>query len=275
MDWRKLSRTRVTRRQAWASAGLCLAGRQRSSGADGLFRAGSINHLALTVPDAGKSAGFYARVLGMRVIQDMGQRGRMLGLRRNYLALFQGEKPGLNHFSPAVDGLDEAAAGAILDQHGYRPFERAPGIWACLDPDGNQTHLSETGRRDGEVDAAYRRNPEPDSLLRAVDVNHVALRVSDLERSVEWYRALMGVNVIQRTRTNAFLGLGENFLALFQRQPGGGADHFCFSIEDYEPDAVAAKLAAVDIRATRHEDRLYFPDPDGLTVQVAAEGHQP
>jgi catechol 2,3-dioxygenase-like lactoylglutathione lyase family enzyme len=265
---------KTTRREWLAAAGGLLAAADLDA-MGGLFHATSINHLSLTVPDVKSAGAFYYRVLGMRVIRDMGERGQMRGLKRNYLALFQGEEPGLNHFSPGVDGLDEAGAGAILKQHGYEPFERAPNIWACLDPDGNQNHLSETMRREDQVAEAYGKDPKPDSILHAVDVNHVALEVSDVGRSVEWYQALMGLNVVRRGPASAFLGLGGNFLALFQREVGGGADHFCFSVEDYEPEAVGAKLAKHGIESTRREDRIYFKDLNGLTVQVSDERHQP
>ena len=264
----------TTRRQWLAAAGTLLASSELDA-REGLFHATSINHLALTVPDVKSAGDYYYRVLGMRVIRDMGERGQMRGLKRNYLALFQGEQPSLNHFSPGVDGLDEAGAGAILKKHGYDPFERAPNIWACLDPDGNQNHLSETMRREDQVAEAYRKEPRPGSILHAVDVNHVALRVSDIGRSVEWYQALMGLNLISRSATSAFLGLGGNFLALFRRPAGGGVDHFCFSVEDYEPDAVRAKLASHGIESTRREDRIYFKDLNGLTVQVSDESHLP
>ena len=135
----------INRREWLASMGLAIAADLKAS--EGLFHATTINHLSLTVPDVEKAGEFYAKVFGMRVINDMGARGRMLGLRRNYLALFRGDKAGLNHFSPGVDGLDEAGAGAILKANGYEPFERARNIWACLDPDGTQLHLSETMRR--------------------------------------------------------------------------------------------------------------------------------
>ena len=263
-----------TNRREWLAAmGLTMAADLKAS--EGLFHATSINHLSLTVPDVAKAAEFYTKVFGMRVINDMGERGRMMGLRRNYLALFRGDKIGLNHFSPGVDGLDEAAAGAILKANGYEPFERAPNIWACLDPDGTQLHLSETMRREDQVSAAYRKDPNPDSILHGVDVNHLALRVGDVGRSVEWYQKLLGLNVLSRSTTSAFLGLGENFLALFRRGEGGGADHFCFSVEDYEPDSVMAKLAAHGIDSRRRADRVYFSDLNGLTVQAAAASHQP
>lgn len=271
---RKEDEMHLTRRQWFVAAGgMTIPSIGKAKG--GLFHATTINHLSLTVPDVKAAGDYYARVFGMRIIRDMGDRGQMKGLKRNYLALFQGERPGLNHFSPGVDGLDEAGAGAILKANGYEPFERAPNIWACLDPDGIQNHLSETMRREDQVAEAYRRNPNPDSILHAIDVNHLALQVSDIGRSVEWYQRLMGLNVISRSSTSAFLGLGDNFLALFRRPEGGSADHFCFSIEDYEPEAVMAKLAKHGIESRRREDRVYFKDLNGLTVQVSDESHQP
>lgn len=264
----------VTRREWLASASALLAA-SAARADESLFQAVTINHLSLTVPDVKAAGEYYARVFGMRVIRDMGDRGQMKGLQRNYLALFQGDRPSLNHFSPGVDGLDEAGAGSILRSHGYDPFERAPNIWACVDPDGIQNHLSETMRREDQVAEAYRKDPEPDSILHAVDVNHLALRVSDLGRSVEWYQRLMGLAVLSRSGSSAFLGLGDNFLALFQRSGGGGMDHFCLSVEDYEPSPVMARLAEHGIQSTRREDRVYFRDLNGLTVQVSGVGHQP
>ncbi len=261
------------RRFLSAAAGFAAAGNLKADA--GLFHAVSLNHLSLTVPDVKKAGEYYAGLLGARIFRDMGERGRMLGLQRNYLALFQGDEPGLNHFSPGVDGHDESGAGDILKRRGYEPFERAPNIWACLDPDGIQHHLSETMRREDQVAEALRKDPNPDSILHAVDVNHVALRVSDVGRSVDWYQGLMGLPLIQRSGNSAFLGLGGNFLALFQSGNPGGAAHFCFSVDDYEPQRVTAKLAAHGIQARRRADRLYFEDLNGLTVQVCAEGHQP
>ena len=102
-----------TTRREWlaVTGGLAYAAKLKAD--SGLFHATSLNHISLTVPDVKSAAEFYARVLGTRVIQDMGDRGQMRGLKRNYLALFKGDEAGLNHFSPGVDGLDEAGAGCL------------------------------------------------------------------------------------------------------------------------------------------------------------------
>lgn len=265
---------RMTRRQFVAAAS-AVGFQVNLNAADGLFKATSINHMSLTVPDPKAAGDYYAKLLGARVIRDMGDRGQMRGLQRNYLALFKGDEAAFNHFSPGVEGHDEPGARDILKKHGYEPFERAPNIWACLDPDGNQNHISETMRREDQVAEALKKDPNPDSILHGIDVNHIALRVSDIGRSIDWYQKLMGLPVIQRNDNSAFLGLGDNFLALFKSNNPGGASHFCFSVDDYEPKSVIAKLARHDIKARQEADRVYFEDLNGLTVQVSEEGHQP
>ena len=72
----------VTRRQ-WlvAAAGMTIPSIGQAT--KGLFHATTINHLSLTVPDVKAAGEYYARVFGMRVIRDMGDRGQMKGLKRN------------------------------------------------------------------------------------------------------------------------------------------------------------------------------------------------
>ena len=124
--WSRTEGGMQTTRREWLAAAGGLAFASRLKAGRGLFHATSLNHISLTVPDVKSAADFYARVLGTRIIQDMGSRGQMRGLKLNYLALFQGDEAGLNHFSPGVDGLDEAGVGAILKQHGYEPFDGRP-----------------------------------------------------------------------------------------------------------------------------------------------------
>jgi hypothetical protein len=68
--------------------------------------------------------------------------------------------------------------------------------------------------------------------------------------------------------------MGENFLALFRRD-STGMDHFCISIDDFAASRVVATLKALGETPRRVGGRVYFSDPSGLTVQVAAGDPQP
>jgi catechol 2,3-dioxygenase-like lactoylglutathione lyase family enzyme len=114
------------------------------------------------------------------------------------------------------------------------------------------------------------------STFHGVDVNHLALKVTDVQRSRDFYQKLLGMPVVSETASNCFLGLGDNFLALFKnREPG--LDHYCLSIEDYDVDRVTGELKrqGLNPRQPSGTQRVYFDDPDGIEVQLSSPRHQP
>lgn len=112
------------------------------------------------------------------------------------------------------------------------------------------------------------------STFQGVEVNHVALNVTDVKRSRDFYQKHLGLPVVNESETNCFLGLGDNFLALF-RNSSAGMNHYCLAIEDYEVGKVTAELEKQGLNPTRRQDRVYFNDPDGIEVQLSGAGHQP
>jgi catechol 2,3-dioxygenase-like lactoylglutathione lyase family enzyme len=112
------------------------------------------------------------------------------------------------------------------------------------------------------------------STFRGVAINHVALRVTDVRRSRDFYQKHFAMPVLHESDRDCFLGLGKNFLTLFQNQ-SPGLDHYCISIENFSPDAVMEELKRQGLNPRRPQgtDRIYFPDPDNLTVQVSSVDH--
>lgn len=119
---------------------------------------------------------------------------------------------------------------------------------------------------------------EVTSTFEATELNHIALRVTDVLRSREFYKRHLGMTVTRDGgERNCFLSCGKNnFVALFKGEEAG-MDHYCYSIKDYDVNNAEAKLKAegIEPRVVRDDGRIYFPDPDGLTVQLAADGHRP
>ena len=64
-----------------------------------------------------------------------------------------------------------------------------------------------------------------------------------------------------------FLEVGDgDFIALFpSAQPH--VEHFCLTVDNYQPNEAAAQLEAAGLTVHRAEDRVFFLDPDGLLVQ--------
>ena len=115
---------------------------------------------------------------------------------------------------------------------------------------------------------------EKKSTFKGVELNHIALRVTDVPRSRDFYVKHLGLEVQREGRNNCFLGCGQNFVALFKGDKAE-MDHYCYSIEDYDVDVAEKKLKAEGFNPRVTSRRIYFKDPDGLTVQLASKTHRP
>lgn len=103
------------------------------------------------------------------------------------------------------------------------------------------------------------------TTFQAVDLDHVALSVSDVQRSQKWYQKHLG---LKQMGGEGFLTTGKGWLTLFQGEKPG-LHHHCYSVENYDPIDAAERLKAAGLTPKRRGDRIYFDDPDGIECQVA------
>ncbi len=110
------------------------------------------------------------------------------------------------------------------------------------------------------------------STFQGMSLNHIALSVTDIQRSRAFYQKHFGLPVLHESENSCFLDLGPHFLALFRtRTPG--MNHYCIAIDGYDPDAVVKTLKSEGLQSRRSGNRVYFDDPDGIEVQVSAADH--
>lgn len=116
----------------------------------------------------------------------------------------------------------------------------------------------------------------PNATFNAVGLDHIALNVTDVAKSRAFYEQHLGMAVkTDGGDQRCFLGPpdGDFILALF-RSDNAGMNHYCYAIPDYNPDDVVVKLQDAGIEPRREGGRVYFPDPDGLTVQLAQQSER-
>ncbi|BEO42806.1 hypothetical protein SMQE13_21570 [Serratia marcescens] len=103
-------------------------------------------------------------------------------------------------------------------------------------------------------------------------LNHLTLAVSDLDRSFDFYRHLLGFTPHARWRGGAYLSLGALWLCLSldeARTPPRARDytHYAFSVAPEHIGRVSERLrqsGAEEWKSNRSEgESLYFLDPDG------------
>lgn len=101
---------------------------------------------------------------------------------------------------------------------------------------------------------------------RLVGINHVALQVDDIEEAVAFYTELFEPTGVDRSVPGAaFLRMGDQFIALFERGPRTEEPHFGLVVDDKQATKAALEKAGVEILPGR---RLDFRDPSGNRVQV-------
>lgn len=114
---------------------------------------------------------------------------------------------------------------------------------------------------------------ESKPTFTSADLNHIALRVTDLDRSREFYAKHLGLELSSQSRSSVFMNCrDENFLAMFKSETPG-LDHYCFGIDEFQIDDVVARLDEAGLEPRRRGNRVYFDDPDGIEVQLASTSH--
>jgi catechol 2,3-dioxygenase-like lactoylglutathione lyase family enzyme len=117
--------------------------------------------------------------------------------------------------------------------------------------------------------------------LRRLD--HVSLNVSDRQRSIAWYRDVLGLEQRGEPRRDdwpVFMGEFGACVALFQaqvespeRQPEStGLRHLAFMVDRDELALARTRLLehGVEFRFEDHGNAcsVYFPDPDGNVIEL-------
>jgi lactoylglutathione lyase len=101
---------------------------------------------------------------------------------------------------------------------------------------------------------------------RLVGINHVALQVDDLDEAVAFY-----TDLFQPTDVNlgvphaAFLRMGDQFIALFERGPRSEEPHFGLVVDDKGAARAALEQAGIEILPGRFFD---VRDPSGNRLQI-------
>ena len=141
------------------------------------------------------------------------------------------------------------------------------------------------------------------SPFSVLDLNHISIGVSNLQRSLEFYRSLFDMTVYTSQDGGNIpimtIGSGPQFVALSQTRNAGptvarAGHHFCVHIEHFDPDWALERLADLGIEARifpwRYDGRQYdlrpaaaqrpevadaadtpelvFDDPDGVLLQI-------
>lgn len=258
------------------TAGLALA--SGLARAEGLFRTTELNHVFVRARDPEKSRAFYEGLFGPpkrrltsgSVLFEFGSSEVGIGAIPN--------RPiGIDHFCVSVEDFSIETAAAKLRSRQLTAEELyAADELYFRDRDGILVQLAAPKYHNPRAQAI---EPSPNAvqpLFSPLSLDHLALRVSNLERATDFYEALFGPSRRQsdrpvagiRTASGQVVGWGTDGVSAI------GVDHFCVAVVGYEPDAVSRKLQENGIPSERlyRPDQIFVRDPDGILVQLAGPG---
>jgi len=128
--------------------------------------------------------------------------------------------------------------------------------------------------------------------IRIREIDHIVLRVTDLDAMLRFYADVLGCVVERRQDAIGLVQLraGRSMLDLVPvdgklgamggappGREGRNLDHFCFRVEPFDETAIRATLAAHGIEAGPTAPRfgaegegpsIYITDPEGNTVEL-------
>ena len=123
-------------------------------------------------------------------------------------------------------------------------------------------------------------------------LDHVGVKVTDLDRSIRFYGDLFGFEMVDRRmlgRSNveaAAMEVGGSIIFLLYEpsfrersvDEHGGVDHFCLTFTDPEFREILERIKAMGVKlegevvprtgATGRSDSQYILDPDGNQIEV-------
>ena len=107
-------------------------------------------------------------------------------------------------------------------------------------------------------------------------INHLLFSVSNLDRSIDFYREVFDAILLVRGRTTAYFDLAGFWLALNEEKDIPRSEikdsytHLAFSIDEPDFDRMEDKLKKLNVhilegrqRNARDRRSVYFTDPDG------------
>lgn len=140
-----LSRRDLVQGLAMLAASAAVAGPAAAAEVELDFKAAGIDHVSIHVADLQRSADFYQKMFGFRVVsQDQPQGIIRLGNGKVLVSLNNGKPAGtIDHFSIGIPRFDAQSGRQYFTQRGAMPLQGDYAGFHIKDPDGVNVQISQ------------------------------------------------------------------------------------------------------------------------------------
>jgi catechol 2,3-dioxygenase-like lactoylglutathione lyase family enzyme len=102
-------------------------------------------------------------------------------------------------------------------------------------------------------------------------IDHISIQVTDLPRSIGFYREVFGLSILNEDRENEIVRMGTDsiLVSLHRKPPTGIVDHYAIAIDGFDRDAVTRALEERGLTPDQNLDYgFHVRDPEGIPVQI-------
>jgi catechol 2,3-dioxygenase-like lactoylglutathione lyase family enzyme len=110
-----------------------------------------------------------------------------------------------------------------------------------------------------------------EASFKGAKIDHVSIQVTNLQRSIDFYKNLFGFNVVSEDKSNEIvrLGITKTLVSLHHKSPTGIVDHFAIGVDHFDKESVTRDLKVRGATPQENIDAgFHVKDPEGLSVQI-------
>ena len=110
-----------------------------------------------------------------------------------------------------------------------------------------------------------------DAGLKSARIDHVSIQVTDLPKSIAFYKNVFGLTILGEDKPNEIVRMGATkvLVSLHHKNPTGIVDHYAIGVEGFNRDAVTQKLKQLGLTPEENLDAgFHVKDPEGISVQI-------
>jgi catechol 2,3-dioxygenase-like lactoylglutathione lyase family enzyme len=269
----------MTRRDALFMLGAAAAMPRIRAQGGALLHATRVDHCSLAVGDIDKAMIFYRRLFGNEVLKDNKTPRRYLRLGPCYLSIAPaptGEAKRIDHFAIGIENFNAAALKTAIEKTGLKVTGGNGGLFV-VDPDGIRVQIVAAESWKHIKNATPEAGPKEEQLFHVRGMHHLAVQVSDMARSTEFYGKLFGESTPGNGNPpQPTYQAGETRILLYNPSPTKPPkiDHFSALVDNF--NAAAALKVVQDLGANAKMSSQgtlnEFFDPDGIRLQVTFPG---
>ncbi len=231
-----------------------------------------LEHLGTVVPDVAEAGKFYGRLFNPELYKEkepplryyvrLGVGYLALGSRANQTQAF------FDHFCALVQDYDARAMAEQLKAEGL-----PAGRYGIIpDPDGIGLQLLAVPGGLAKSTEPAGRIVDGDALVQPQRLAQVVLHVSDLQKSLQFYRRFFGAETRPRRHGDApFFQIADTRLVLEAGAAGEPphVERIGINVAAFDSKSVSRELGRLGAKVTAHSRQgLRFTDPFGLQIEL-------